>query len=94
MLSDRTRFVSVVHVSNALGTVNPVREMIALAHRRGVPVLVDGAQSSPHMPVDVQELDCDFYAFSGTLFGPTGSASCTARPSCWRPCHPTKAAGT
>jgi cysteine desulfurase/selenocysteine lyase len=73
MLSDRTRFVSVVHVSNALGTVNPVREMIALAHLRGVPVLVDGAQSSPHMPVDVQELDCDFYAFSGhKLFGPTG----------------------
>jgi cysteine desulfurase/selenocysteine lyase len=61
-------------VSNALGTVNPVREMIALAHKRGVPVLVDGAQSIPHMPVDVQELDCDFYAFSGhKLFGPTGT---------------------
>jgi cysteine desulfurase/selenocysteine lyase len=73
LLSDRTRFVSVVHVSNALGTVNPVREVIALAHRRGVPVLVDGAQSAPHMPVDVQELDCDFYALSGhKLFGPTG----------------------
>jgi cysteine desulfurase/selenocysteine lyase len=73
MLSDRTRLVAVVHVSNALGTVNPVREMIALAHTRGVPVLVDGAQSIPHMPVDVQELDCDFYAFSGhKLFGPTG----------------------
>jgi cysteine desulfurase/selenocysteine lyase len=73
MLGDRTKLVAVVHVSNALGTVNPVREMIALAHRRGIPVLVDGAQSSPHMPVDVQELDCDFYAFSGhKLFGPTG----------------------
>jgi cysteine desulfurase/selenocysteine lyase len=73
MLSDRTKLVAVVHVSNALGTVNPVREMIALAHTRGVPVLVDGAQSIPHMPVDVQELDCDFYAFSGhKLFGPTG----------------------
>jgi len=73
MLTDRTKLVAVVHVSNALGTVNPVREMIALAHRRGIPVLVDGAQSSPHMPVDVQEMDCDFYAFSGhKLFGPTG----------------------
>jgi cysteine desulfurase/selenocysteine lyase len=73
-LSDRTKLVAVVHVSNALGTVNPVREMIALAHKRGVPVLVDGAQSIPHMPVDVQELDCDFYAFSGhKLFGPTGT---------------------
>ena len=73
MLGDRTKLVAVVHVSNALGTVNPVCEMIALAHRRGIPVLVDGAQSSPHMPVDVQEMDCDFYAFSGhKLFGPTG----------------------
>jgi cysteine desulfurase/selenocysteine lyase len=73
MLGDRTKLVAVVHVSNALGTVNPVREMVALAHRRGIPVLVDGAQSSPHMPVDVQQLDCDFYAFSGhKLFGPTG----------------------
>ena len=73
MLSDRTRLVATVHVSNALGTVNPVREMIALAHKRGVPVLVDGAQSIPHMAVDVQELDCDFYVFSGhKLFGPTG----------------------
>jgi len=73
MLGDRTKLVAVAHVSNALGTVNPVREMIALAHQRGVPVLVDGAQSASHMPVDVQELDCDFYAFSShKLFGPTG----------------------
>jgi len=73
MLNERTRFVSVAHVSNALGTVNPVRDMIASAHRRGIPVLVDGAQSAPHMSVDVQEMDCDFYAFSGhKLFGPTG----------------------
>lgn len=73
MLTDRTRLVAVVHVSNALGTVNPVREMIALAHKRGAPVLVDGAQSIPHMAVDLQELDCDFYVFSGhKLFGPTG----------------------
>jgi cysteine desulfurase/selenocysteine lyase len=73
LLTERTRCVSVAYVSNALGTVNPVREIIALAHRRGVPVMLDGAQSSPHMPVDVRELDCDFYAFSGhKLFGPTG----------------------
>jgi cysteine desulfurase / selenocysteine lyase len=62
-----------VHVSNALGTVNPVRRMIQLAHARGVPVLLDGAQAVAHMPVDVQALDCDFYAFSGhKVFGPTG----------------------
>jgi cysteine desulfurase/selenocysteine lyase len=73
LLCDRTRIVSVVYVSNALGTVNPVREIIALAHRRGIPVLLDGAQASPHLPVDVRELDCDFYALSGhKLFGPTG----------------------
>jgi cysteine desulfurase / selenocysteine lyase len=73
LLSDRTRLVSVVHVSNALGTVNPVKRLIALAHDRGIPVLLDGAQSAPHMGVDVQDLDCDFFAFSGhKLFGPTG----------------------
>ena len=61
------------HVSNALGTINPVKEMIAIAHAHGVPVLVDGAQAAPHMKVDVQDLDCDFYAFSGhKLCGPTG----------------------
>ena len=73
LLTDRTRLVSVVHVSNALGTVNPVKRLIALAHDRGIPVLLDGAQSAPHLGVDVQELDCDFFAFSGhKLFGPTG----------------------
>jgi cysteine desulfurase/selenocysteine lyase len=73
LLSDRTRLVSVVHVSNALGTVNPVKRLIALAHDRGIPVLLDGAQSAPHLGVDVQELGCDFFAFSGhKLFGPTG----------------------
>ncbi|MGZ8436457.1 MAG: aminotransferase class V-fold PLP-dependent enzyme, partial [Candidatus Binatia bacterium] len=65
LLNDRTKFVSVTHVSNALGTVVPVREIIALAHGRGVPVLLDGAQAVPHLKIDVQELDCDFYAFSG-----------------------------
>ncbi len=73
LLSERTRLVGVVHVSNALGTVNPVKEMIELAHAQGVPVLVDGAQAVPHAKVDVQALDADFYVFSGhKLYGPTG----------------------
>ena len=71
--TDRTKLVALTHVSNALGTINPVKEMIATAHAHGVPVLVDGAQAAPHMPVDVQDLDCDFYAFSGhKVCGPTG----------------------
>ncbi len=73
LLCDRTRLVAVTYVSNALGTVNPVKPMIATAHRRGIPVLVDGAQAAPHLAVDVQDLDCDFFAFSGhKLCGPTG----------------------
>jgi cysteine desulfurase/selenocysteine lyase len=73
LLNPRTRLVSIVQVSNALGTINPVREIIALAHRWNVPVLVDGAQAVPHLKVDVQALDCDFYAFSGhKMYGPTG----------------------
>jgi len=73
LLDDRTRLVSVVHLSNALGTVNPVKRLIAVAHARGIPVLVDGAQSAAHLEVDVQDLDCDFFAFSGhKLYGPTG----------------------
>ena len=73
LFNERTKFVGVMHVSNALGTINPVKHMIEFAHARGVPVLVDGAQATPHMRVDVQDLDCDFYAFSGhKLCGPTG----------------------
>lgn len=73
LFTSRTRIVCVAHVSNVLGTVNPVREMIVAAHAHGVPVLVDGAQSIPHMPVDVQALDADFYVFSGhKVYGPTG----------------------
>ena len=73
LLSDRTRLVSVTHMSNALGTINPVETIIAQAHERGIPVLLDGAQSAPHIAVDVQALDCDFYAFSGhKLYGPSG----------------------
>src|SRR5207245_518106 len=73
LLTPRTRLVAAVHVSNALGTVNPVRQMVELAHHRGIPVLLDGAQAVPHLAVDVRELDCDFYVFSGhKLYGPTG----------------------
>jgi cysteine desulfurase / selenocysteine lyase len=73
LLGPKTRFAAVVHVSNVLGTINPVREMIEAAHRKNIPVLLDGAQAAPHVRVDVQALDCDFYAFSGhKLYGPTG----------------------
>ncbi len=73
LLGPRTRLLALAHVSNALGTVNPVREIVKLAHERGVPVLLDGAQAVPHQKVDVRELGCDFYAFSShKLFGPTG----------------------
>lgn len=74
LLNEKTKLVAVNHVSNALGTINPIKFMIESAHKYGVPVLIDGAQSAPHMVVDVQDLDCDFYAFSGhKMFAPTGS---------------------
>jgi cysteine desulfurase/selenocysteine lyase len=73
LIGPRTKLVAVGHVSNALGTLNPVRRIVELAHARGVPVLVDGAQGAPHLPVDVRALDCDFYAFSGhKMYGPSG----------------------
>lgn len=73
LFTERTKIVSVTHVSNVLGTVNPVEEMIHIAHEHGVPVMVDGAQSTPHFAVDVQAMDCDFFAFSGhKMYGPTG----------------------
>ncbi|MGZ8162895.1 MAG: SufS family cysteine desulfurase [Methylobacter sp.] len=73
LISDKTRLVSVVHMSNALGTINPVKKIIAAVHAKGVPVLLDGAQAIPHMPIDVQDLNCDFYAFSGhKLYAPSG----------------------
>ena len=72
-LNERTKIVSLAHVSNALGTINPIRAIVEIAHRHNVPVMIDGAQAAPHMKLDVQELDCDFYAFSGhKVFGPTG----------------------
>jgi cysteine desulfurase/selenocysteine lyase len=80
LLNDRTKFVSVIHVSNSMGSVNPVREITAMARERGIPVLVDGAQAVPHMKVDVQEIGCDFYAFSShKMFGPTGTGALYGR---------------
>ncbi|HEX8685762.1 MAG TPA: aminotransferase class V-fold PLP-dependent enzyme, partial [Pyrinomonadaceae bacterium] len=74
LLNERTKLVCVGHVSNALGTINPIKEITARAHRLGVPVMVDGAQGAPHLQIDVQDLDCDFYAISGhKMFAPTGS---------------------
>ena len=73
LLNEQTKLVSVVHVSNALGTINPIRAIVEIAHRHSVPVMIDGAQAAPHMKLDVRELDCDFYAFSGhKVYGPTG----------------------
>lgn len=73
LLTERTKIIGLIHVSNVLGTVNPVKEMIRLAHQKNIPILLDGAQAIPHMVVDVQDLDCDFYTFSGhKLYGPTG----------------------
>ena len=82
LLGPRTRLVAVGHISNALGTINPVEQIIAMAHRHGAVVLIDGAQAAPHMTIDVQVLDCDFYAFSGhKLFGPTGTGVLYGRQS-------------
>ncbi len=73
LVNDKTKLISVVHMSNALGTINPVKKIIAVAHEKGIPVLLDGAQAIPHITVDVQELDCDFYVFSAhKLYAPTG----------------------
>lgn len=73
LFNERTKFVSVTHVSNVLGTINPVKEIISIAHEHGVPVMVDGAQSAPHFRIDVKDMDCDFFAFSGhKMYGPTG----------------------
>ncbi len=94
LFNERTKFVGVMHVSNALGTINPVKQMIAFAHARGVPVLVDGAQAVPHMQVDVQDLDCDFYAFSGhKLCGPTGIGILYGRAALLEKMQPFKGGG-
>ena len=95
LLHDRTRVVALSHVSNALGTVLPVREMIALAHARGIPVVVDGAQAVAHLPVDVLALDADFYVFSGhKLFGPTGIGAVYGRPELLADLRPWQGGGS
>ena len=94
LFNDRTKFVGVTHVSNALGSINPIKEMIAFAHARGVPVLVDGAQAAPHTKVDVQDLNCDFYAFSGhKLCGPTGIGILYGRAALLESMQPFKGGG-
>ncbi|BBI51828.1 hypothetical protein HORIV_42490 [Vreelandella olivaria] len=93
LLSERTKLVAVNHVSNALGTVNPVQEMAALAHQQGALILVDGAQAAPHQVVDVQAIDADFYAFSGhKVYGPTGVGVLYGKQALLKPCHPGRAA--
>ena len=94
LFTERTRFVGIGHISNALGSINPVRRMIAFAHARGVPVLVDGAQAAPHLAVDVQDLDCDFYAFSGhKMCGPTGIGVLYGRAALLEVMQPFKGGG-
>ena len=94
-ITGRTRMIAVVWVSNVLGTVNPVHELVRIAHRRGIPILIDAAQAVQHIPVDVQELDADFLVFSGhKLYGPSGVGVCTARPAISTRCRPTRAAAT
>jgi cysteine desulfurase/selenocysteine lyase len=94
LFNERTRFVSIAHVSNALGSINPVKQMIAFAHARGVPVLIDGAQAAPHLAVDVQDLDCDFYAFSGhKMCGPTGIGILYGRAALLEEMQPFKGGG-
>lgn len=88
LFTEKTKIVSIAHVSNVLGTVNPVKEMIRIAHEHGVPVLVDGAQSAPHFRVDVQDMDCDFFAFSGhKMYGPTGIGVLYGKEQ-WLDCMP------
>ena len=94
LLNDRTRIVAVAHVSNSLGTVNPLAEIIAIAHERGIPVLVDGAQAVPHFRVDVRALDADFYAFSGhKMFGPTGAGVLYGKRALLEPLPPYQGGG-
>lgn len=94
LFGQRTKLVTLAHVSNALGTINPVKELIAFAHARGVPVLLDGAQAVPHMPVDVRALDCEFYAFSGhKMFGPTGIGVLYAKEALLRDMPPWQGGG-
>ncbi len=94
LLNSHTKLVSLVHVSNSLGTINPIKKIIGLAHERKVPVFIDGAQAVPHMSVDVRELDCDFYAFSGhKIFGPTGIGVLYAKEALLKKMRPYQGGG-
>lgn len=94
LFNERTKFVGLIHVSNALGTINPIKPLIAFAHQHGVPVLIDGAQAAPHMAIDVQDLDCDFYAFSAhKLCGPTGIGMLYGKSSWLEAMQPFKGGG-
>jgi len=94
LFNDRTKFVGLIHVSNALGTINPIKPLISFAHQHGVPVLIDGAQAAPHMVVDMQDLDCDFYAFSAhKLCGPTGIGMLYGKSSWLEAMQPFKGGG-
>ncbi len=93
MLTPKTKLVAITHMSNALGTVVDVKEICRIAHERGIPVLVDGSQGAVHMPVDVQDIDCDWYVMTGhKLYGPSASACSTARRSGLPRCAPSWAA--
>ena len=93
LLTPRTRMVAITHMSNVLGTVVPIREVVRIAHSRGIPVLVDGSQAAVHMPIDVQDLDCDFYAFTGhKTYGPTGIGVLYAKRKHLDAMPPTRAA--
>jgi len=95
LLGPRTKLVAVTHASNVLGAVTPAREIAALAHARGIPVLFDGSQAAVHMPVDVREIDADFYVMTATSFtARPGSACSTPSPRSWRACRRTRAAAT
>jgi cysteine desulfurase / selenocysteine lyase len=94
LLNEKTKFVSIVHISNTLGTINPVKKIIELAHSRNIPVLVDGAQAVPHMKIDVQDLNCDFYVFSShKMFGPNGTGVLYGKASLLEAMPPYQAGG-
>ena len=94
LLSDRTKVVAVAHVSNVLGTINPIQKITQLAHEKNIPVIVDGAQAAPHIPVNVQELDCDFYLITcHKLYGPTGTGAIFGKQNLWEKMKPYQGGG-
>ncbi len=94
LLSDKTKLIAITHISNTLGTINPVKEIISIAHKNNIPVLIDGAQSIPHLKVDVRDLDADFYVFSGhKVYAPTGIGICYAKKKWWDQFSPYQTGG-